>query len=156
MRVRASSTVTQANGARRSARRLKGLVPSPSTGLASKADQQAEDAVIEGKIEAEKKQQPGGGERAHASVLAHGVVDPVASSGVPEDAAGISQKKSLSRLRRQQLDSRQELQSVGLPGPQQGDQQWSDGYPAQKIQLGKGKTKICRPAESRASSHALL
>ena len=102
-----------------------------------KADQQAKDAVIDSKIEAEKKQQPGGGERTHAPVLAHGVVDPVASSGIPEDAAGISQKKSLTRLCRQQLDSCQKLQSVGLAGPQKRDQQGSNGHPAQKIQIGQ-------------------
>ncbi len=102
-----------------------------------KTDQQAEDAVIDRKIETEKKQQPGGGQRAHASVLTHGVEDPVASSGVPEDAAGIRQKKSLTRRRRPQLDSRQELQCVGLAGPQEGDQQGSDGCPSQKVQVGQ-------------------
>src|SRR6185369_11510870 len=103
------------------------------------ADQQAKDAVINGKIETEKKQQSGGGERAHAPVLAHGVVNPVASPSVPEDAAGISQKKCLTRLCGKQFNSCQKLQSVRFAGAQKRNQQRSNGHPVQKIQIGQGK-----------------
>jgi hypothetical protein len=103
------------------------------------ADHQAEDAVIDGEIEAEKNQQPAGGECTHAAVLSHGVVDPVTSPGVPQDAAAIGQKKSLTRLCGKQFDSRQQLQCVWLPGPQERNQQWRDGHPSQKIQIGQGK-----------------
>ena len=75
------------------------------------------------------------------AVLAHGVVDPVAGSGIPENAADVGQKKSLGRAGRQQLDSGLKLQGIWFPGPQKRDQQGSDRRPAQKIQIGQGKNQ---------------
>ena len=105
------------------------------------ADQQAEEAVIEGQIKAEKKEQPQRGQRAYPAVLAHGVVDPVAGAGIPENSADVGQKKSLGRPGRQQFDSGLKLQGIWFPGPQKRDEQGSNRYPAQEIQIGQGENQ---------------
>ena len=105
------------------------------------ADQQAEEAVIEGQVKAEKKEQSQRGQRAYPAVLAHGVVDPVAGAGIPENSADVGQKESLGRPGRQQFDSGLKLQGIWFPGPQKRDEQGSNRCPAQEVQIGQGKNQ---------------
>ena len=106
------------------------------------ADQQAEDAVIEGKIQAEKKQQP---QRRPAC---------------PRRRTGAWCCRSSSRFRHTRecrrhrpeekpdpgfagssLTPARSCRVSGSPGPQKRDQQGSDGHPAQKIQIGQGENQ---------------
>ena len=95
MRVRASSTATQATGASKKRSRLNGLVlrpPSPTSRSVSRTgrDRGPGTGRKEGAAPERQATQP--------AVLAHGVVDPVAGPGIPENSARIGQQERLGGL----------------------------------------------------------
>ena len=56
--------------------------------------------MIKGQIETEQEKKPGSAGGIDSAVLLHGAVDPVASTGIPENSAKVSEKKSLNWGRR--------------------------------------------------------
>ena len=103
---------------------------SPSPLLASRPISKPKSAVIEGQIQGKKKEQPQRGQRAHPAVLTHGVVDPVAGAGIPENSADVGQKESLGRLAGSSLTPALKLQGIWFPGPQKRDEQGSNRRPS--------------------------
>ncbi len=57
--------------------------------------EKSKQSVIEPEVAAEEKQNQAGHGSIQAAVLAHGVEDPVASAGIPENAAEIPEQEPL-------------------------------------------------------------
>ena len=77
--------------------------------------------MVEREIQAEKNQQPCGAEGADAAVLPHGIEHPVTRAAVPENAAGVSEKKSLLGIRCHQLFGSLQLQRGRRTCAEEGD-----------------------------------
>ncbi len=89
MRARASSTATQANGtSRRAACRPKRM---PEGG-----NQRAKKCMVEAEIETEEDENSGGDGLVEAAVEVHRLVDPVTVTQVPDEAADVTKRRSLT------------------------------------------------------------
>src|SRR5438105_12761624 len=95
--------------------------------------------MVQTEIKTEQNQNSDCCQSAYTAVFPHGVVDPVAGRGVPEDPTDVPQQKCLPRPGGQQFHAGAQLQGFRQARTQQGNQQRRDRNPAQEVDVGQGK-----------------